>query len=862
MKSGTKEFDVSHTENAASFAFGYNIGPKDEDQIASDYSLVSKEIRVDGNLMVEFGVVSESKGKEFRTTNIYNYYYSPTENKRICAHVKHEVLKEGIVKGQENVDGIYGGLVSYQSKSEYIKRMRFGEILPFLHVFGENNQIKEYKMDPNPENKEREWIVPYSDDCDLGEDAWISYDEGESGKAVGIIFSSNKNIVKYGKNERDGIQVKSAEKEYLDVLGAEIDYAAVAFGRNSYEKGENHDLTIPDDLVVEFDVELFSTYENSYKDVISEGKYFRDLVKHRKKDEDGPYDDQNIYTLTVSTKFTGGTFTFPLIANKTGISILKISAELYQNDELVSYGTINKPLFGPLIIKFPKLASGDYIVKIYRQIGNQEKRIIGIKAVRVEEDKIINVFCTWQKPIRITAKDQYGQRIEGIELALTKTDKILISNLTEDNNDTMMYVNFNLLDPYILKAYYKGFTVYNKQIPRRQKNIEIILNLHDLTIDIKDKLGFSPGVNVRPFLTSYEMDNPMDLTPEDIRNGKYEFKNLLPSKYKLYISYGRFSDEMYIDVPEDGDSASIKFSAIFNLGTKLFDSRGNQIGDIDFKQDIKRDGRILFSNIAPDKVVTLPPAKYTINIYSNGELIGVKTVELNSDKNVNIVTNVKSIIPTLFFGIIFVFIIEIIVLLLLKRVSLNTFLKLLALALVILSLFQPWWALNGNSDSPSAEKTSEMFIIPQAMIERVTYKEETQLELATLPEVFTDFVGILLFIIYSGIFLLAFSFIPNILLKRRFFIVLISASILFLTLVALAFSYGMSKIAELSLGSLNGEATLNVILPNGEIVNMASTWGLGTGFYLCIFSALLLIATGIIDFLRKRKWPKRLFENK
>ena len=40
---------------------------------------------------------------------------------------------------------------------------------------------------------------------------------------------------------------------------------------------------------------------------------------------------------------------------------------------------------------------------------------------------------------------------------------------------------------------------------------------------------------------------------------------------------------MYIDVPEDGDSASIKFSAIFNLGTKLFDSRGNQIEDIDFK---------------------------------------------------------------------------------------------------------------------------------------------------------------------------------------------------------------------------------------------------------------------------------------
>ena len=122
-KPETKKFDVSNSENAASFAFGYNIGPKEEDQIASDQILVSKEIHIDGNLMVEFGVVSESEGKELRTTNIYKYYYCPTENKRICVRVKHEVLKEGIVKGQENVDGTYGGILSYRSRSSFIKRI-------------------------------------------------------------------------------------------------------------------------------------------------------------------------------------------------------------------------------------------------------------------------------------------------------------------------------------------------------------------------------------------------------------------------------------------------------------------------------------------------------------------------------------------------------------------------------------------------------------------------------------------------------------------------------------------------------------------------------------------------------------------
>jgi hypothetical protein len=138
------------------------------------------------------------------------------------------------------------------------------------------------------------------------------------------------------------------------------------------------------------------------------------------------------------------------------------------------------------------------------------------------------------------------------------------------------------------------------------------------------------------------------------------------------------------------------------------------------------------------------------------------------------------------------------------------------------------------------------------------YADETNLELATLPEMFTDFLNILLFIVFSGIILLCVSFIPNILLKRRFFLILISASILFLILVAMAFSFGMSLICEISLGSLNGEGPIDVLIPNGETISMSANWGLGIGFYLCIFSAIILICTGIIDYLSKKKWPKFL----
>jgi hypothetical protein len=408
-----------------------------------------------------------------------------------------------------------------------------------------------------------------------------------------------------------------------------------------------------------------------------------------------------------------------------------------------------------------------------------------------------------------------------------------------------------------LKAYYKGFSIYNKKILNRQQNVIITLNLYDLTIDVKDKLGFTPGINVRPFLTSSEMINPIELNPDIFKNGKYRFTNLLSSNYKLYISYGRFSDEMYIEVPKEGNNASIKFSAIFNLKTMLLDSRGNPIEGDNLRLNIKRRGFKIFESISHENVLTLPPGSYSIDVFSEGKHVGIKTIDLTSDKKIIIVTEVESIIPTLVIGIALVFIIEFFIVLLIKRITLNTFLKLLALALVIISLFQPWWVLNGNSDSINAEKTSEMFIVPQAMIESVTFDDTKYSELATVPEFFLEFIGILLFIIYSGVGLLILSFIPNILLKRRFFIFLITGSILFLILVVIAFSFGMLKLTELSLGSLYGEAIIDVSLPNGESIYMESSWGLANGFYLCTFSAVILILTGAIDFIRKKEWLKR-----
>ena len=141
------------------------------------------------------------------------------------------------------------------------------------------------------------------------------------------------------------------------------------------------------------------------------------------------------------------------------------------------------------------------------------------------------------------------------------------------------------------------------------------------------------------------------------------------------------------------------------------------------------------------------------------------------------------------------------------------------------------------------------------MVEDVKYGDSTYLELATIPDAFTDFLGVLLLIVSVGFVLIGISFLPNLLYKRRFYKALISMSILFLILVSVAYCFGMSKITEISLGTIQGGGVLEVILPNEETVYMHATWGLGLGFYFCILSALTALSAGISDFIR-RKWNK------
>jgi len=97
------------------------------------------------------------------------------------------------------------------------------------------------------------------------------------------------------------------------------------------------------------------------------------------------------------------------------------------------------------------------------------------------------------------------------------------------------------------------------------------------------------------------------------------------------------------------------------------------------------------------------------------------------------------------------------------------------------------------------------------------------------------------------------SFIPNIILKRRFAFLLAFISIVFVLIVALSFYVGMSSITELSLGSLQGNGMIDVTMPSGERIYMKSIWGLGTGFYTIIIAASISISAAIYDIFKSKR---------
>lgn len=870
MKPGTKKFDLLKTDLLASFCFAYQQGYDDADEVASDQEFVGKEIIVDGNLMVRFRIASESSNGALFTSNVYTYYYQPGEDKRISVTIHHEIRDDLKVSGIKNVDGRFGTIISYHSKSPSMEKMVFGDILPYLYVSSDDG-IREYSLESDPESSEREWIISYNDDCDLGPGAWIAYGNGEAGKTHGLIFSSHTGIVQNASDERDGIEIKLAEKEYLDVIGAEVDYASIAFGRNAFEPQQPHDLQIEQGLEINFDVEFYTTYDGGYKRIEQESGFFQTLVALRDVEITDGKGAQNIYTLTVVPHLSARVFSFPFLRNITGLRFPVIVAELLQNETVLAEKMVEKPFIGFQSIKFPKLAPGKYEVKLYRLLPSNEKTYIGFGSIRLEGDVSFHVYCTWEQEIQVSIKDQFDHGVSDVRIEIWQGHSIVATKISQSFPQVRIQVPFNLFKPYVIssvrnatigdifqlaqpymiRAYYKGFKVFNATLPTLNPTSQITLSIHDVILEVRDGLGLPPDINVVPTLTSTEMNEKTSLKPTfTLEPGRFQFRNIPQGVYAAQISYAGYINEKQFSVPDSGTFIPLDFLARQSLDVNVLTSRGELIDSSNLKVRILRDNQKI-GVASVDETILLPPGTYVLSVLDDNELIGSDIVELTSDKTIPVVTIIPSVVYLVVTFTAIILLAEIMLFFYFKKISLNTALKLVILGVVLVGVMQPWWSFYGESEDGSITKSSKMYLYPSSMIEEYTIQDTQYLSLATIPEVFTDFIQTLLLIISGGMGLLLASFIPNLLLHKRFEFLLAGSGIIFMLLVSAAFFIGMNQIAQLSLGSLQGSGMIPISPPYQNDITVSASWGLGPGFFIVFFGAALAVFAGVLDYVKK-----------
>jgi len=876
---GQKDFSYRYWDRLASFCFQYRDAslPVGQDTITTRMKLLSNEIFVDGNIMVQFGIVSTNSRESAKTTDIYKYYYSPIDIKRICVQVKHEVLKDITVASVEKVDGEYAFTSGFKTRSEANTFLNTGEILPYIHYYDIDGTIKTVKADTNPTSTETEWLISVEDNADLGSYPWVSADNGETGKAHALIFSST-HVVKSGTDEQDGIQIKADQKQEANIPGLQAYSSGMGCFRNAYTSNGVNDLTIPSNLLVEFDGEFFTTEINSYKDVQNETIIFQSLVKYRpllNGSVSGIEKEEKKYTLTI---FTHNARSFPLgslISAASGKNFSYTYAELYHNGNLISSGVCSRiSLLGAFNldlkninirsilklfnwsdasfykkIRFPQLVPGTYVVKIYIKSG-LKSNYVGVKPIVVQGDTKADVVCSEEQNISISVTDQNNQSVSNCRCVLSIGNVTIEENFTNIKGESVITAPTGIYD---FKLLYKGFNLFETMLRLgiRPKEEHFQATLFDLQLLVKDKFGLPPGIPITPIATSKEMEIPTKILPQEVKPGVYLFTDLPEAQYSIQISYKTFLDEITVQIRDD-DSIKMEFSPMFQLTTTVFDSRGGTISNIAI--DVTREGKSVQNTTDVNGIASffIPVGNYMIQASSDGKSIGGKHIDVLRNETTELVTIIEPVYPLIMSIVALLLTGGGIILFLLKKCTLASFLKLCGVSLCIIAVIMPWWGLSGVATTPAANRLTNAYLTTQTIVTKTTVETSTELERANIPAEFSLFLlAVLLLIIITCCIILSSIVIQK---HKKLAFGLTVMSIVFLICAVGIFTYGFSELSKVGLGSLQGSGTITVLKPqSNENVNLSATWGLSTGVYLTISAIILVVVAIVIERISKRK---------
>jgi len=931
------------------------------DGFSTDEKLLSKEVFVDGNLMVYFGVKSGSSNGLIQSTVYYKYYYTPTVDKKIYAHVKHQINKYPLPGGEE-IDVAFATVNMGKFKSSVLKELNFGSIPSYLHFYNENGLVTTYKIDQNPESSDWEQMISKQDDYDIGDNAWLSVDEGETGKAQGIIFDS-KNIVKSGEDERNGIELQFYEAHSINLPGLDGRIGYLYLMRNDYEQEEPLDAVLPKNYTVEFNAEFFTSENGGYKKVEKEADIYQKLIRYQPENNEEineTNEEEKEYNLDVYVHLSKS-LSLKTVGSLLFLKYPSIVVKLFKNNEQVGYCRATRvPLNSNYTVdwknislfrkaRFTHLQEGYYLVKVFLEKSSSPEKdeFIGYQIVDLKKDTDTHVFCKPEGEIRLQFLNQNNRGVKNVQTYITK-DNIILSEATSDNNgEVKIGVPYSSGEKYLIKSIYKGFLVFKEEtrincvhsvfplkkivtfdvhdltinvknsndkpidlditltsnemqepvvlkpdenvnmkykfwslpggnytLTFKYNSIEVeekinipmvnskTINFYDLTLYVKDELGFKPGVKLDVYLIDETSKKPVIISGNCVSNGEYQFFNLHTGKYILRIQYKSYTVEKQVDIPvgtnENTNIVEIMFPALFNLTTIVFDSHGNPLRDA--KIVISRDGKKTQGNTNERglKMFSIPPGEYRLQVFLDDDLICSRNISILADKTYKIATAYEPLL--LHTGVILTSMVLLIGIAYLSYKKRNTlfFFKILAIYLVFIAIVSPWWAVDGLSNGASTH--TKMFLLPTNMVTITSMDNISAGEIIVLDETFESTMNQLPIILIAALTCIFISMFLKKFEKTKTSTLLFLISVFLLSTVLIVFTYGMSEFTKVTVGGFIGESNLDIAIPGENMYRtIQCTWGPSIGFYLILFSTIFLWFFMVID-IKKNIYGKKFIE--
>jgi len=884
LKPNSTAVETFNFDQLGNFDFRYGILGEPDYAGTAWSTEIKKTVLVEGNLMARVRLECISPRGDIQSDNIYTYYYSPTNAKRILIDAHHEILKSIAIDEPSILDGVYAGISSIKSRSASIEKMNVGDILPTVYVFTEENVVQEYSVPQNPESIERELVLSTQDDVDLGSKGWVCLGDVTSGKVHGIIFDSTTGIT---DGSEDGVQIKVFAKQNIKLPGLEADTGNLYLTRNAYENG-NHQTTLDQGKIYEYKVEFLTVETGGYTRIDEESTVYQNVIKNIpvfRGNVTGGEEQKERFTLTVYAHFARSAPLGSLFSAALGKNVSYIYAELYQDDSFRSSGSVGRLSLGSISlnmtgknlreklqmvlgifdwknlslfkkIRFPDLDPGGYLVKIFRENPRfaKERQYIGFALVNLTKDTAIRIRCRLQGAIAISLTDQEKQGVENVRCALEIDNTTIAEAVTDSEGNTRLFAPCYSLKPYQLKIFYQGFLIEEEQVRLNSVRRFIAmkksfsLERYGLSLTVTDNWGFAPAVEVNPTLVSSEMTTATTIRGESIEEGTYGFSNLLPASYHLSLSYKSFRLEQDVALDQT-TTLTVMFPAEFALNLSIFNSYADRLsnGEISLQRNGKTESTSIQQN--GTAIASIPPGDYEILVHANNENIAQQQIQVRGDKKMDIITSQGSLLHTVMFYLGFLFLIGTIGFLVWKR-QLVAGVKLITIGLLIIALVSPWWVLSGETSTVST--TTNTMVIPPKLITLTKSSNATGGEISAVPDEVTMVLGLLSMLVGVACLLIVISLIMEKKLRKTTVIIsVLSIVVILLTLVV--FYYALSQLTQVGVGSFMGSGTLDVTIP-GQSVQTAvpCAWGPGISFYLLIISFVLLVFTLFIKRIKAR----------